>query len=278
MPSADPVDAIIDRNLFREEIFDMIEPGTRRILDFGCNEGELLLRLRRDKGCSELYGVDVMERVRPSLEAHLDGGFITDLHHHDLPEELVGFFDVIVMHDVLEHLYDPWFVLEKLRNHLAVGGRLVAVVPNFQFWGLWGQVFNGEFTYGRPGGLMNEEHVRWFTPDSILELFRLTNLEPLDLRLLFPPGLDQAALARLLRSGPIRELSLPPREHGGEPQITISFSGDIRQDYMRYLANKILVVAGRTRAELTTPQRTEVGTLELRRAAARAGVSEQAAE
>ncbi|HEY3592627.1 MAG TPA: methyltransferase domain-containing protein, partial [Polyangiaceae bacterium] len=157
------VDEIIDRNLFRQDVYELVPAGTERILDFGCNEGELLLRLRRDKGCKEIYGIDVIDRVRPILDRHLDGGWVRDLHHWDLDPKYQRFFNYVLMHDVVEHLYDPWFVMAKLRNCLAPGGKLVVVVPNFRYWHFWSQIILGEFRYGAPGGLMNEEHIRWFT-------------------------------------------------------------------------------------------------------------------
>lgn len=67
------IDEIIDRNLFRKQVYDSVPEGTSRILDFGCCEGELVLRLRRDKGCTEVYGIDVKEEYRDAIR-HLDGG------------------------------------------------------------------------------------------------------------------------------------------------------------------------------------------------------------
>jgi len=256
--STDEINAIIEQNLFRKDVYDLIPEGSRRILDFGCNRGELLLRLRRDKGCQEVFGVEILEEARAPLGKHLDGSWIMDLGKPDshLGDAYLGFFNLIVMHDVLEHLYDPWYVLAKLRRYLAPEGQLILVVPNFRYWYFVCQILTGAFTYGDSTGFMNEGHIRWFTLHSLRETIALSGLKEVSSRFLFPADTDFEMLARRMQS-PIDSLELPPPEtgfSGGALRVSFPQSADIRAQYPQFLAFKILMVC--------SPDPAHEGTLE----------------
>lgn len=243
MHSHDEINQIIERNPFRKSVYDMIAPGSEKILDFGCNQGELLLRLRRDKNCNQLYGVEVNESSRSVLEKHLDGSWIVDISKEDadLGKEYAHFFNYIILHDVVEHLYDPWYVLAKLRRCIAPTGKLIVVAPNFQYWGFINNLIKGNFFYGSGGGLMNEDHIRWFTHSSLIELATLSGFEPESFRLLFPPGTD---LSQFDINTPRRHIEMPPQEvrTGGGVDCTINFPENMKDNYVFFLANKILLM------------------------------------
>jgi len=50
----------------------------------------------------------------------------------DLPFD-DGYFDCIVLADVLEHLWDPLAALKKLKRHLSDSGTVVASMPNVRY-------------------------------------------------------------------------------------------------------------------------------------------------
>lgn len=259
------MDTIIAKTPFREAVFDLIPVGSRKILDFGCNQGELLLRLKRDKECRDLYGVEISEGCRNALDKHLDGAWIMDIAEEDadLGRDYHGFFNYIILHDVVEHLYDPWFVLGKLRRYLSPDGMLILVTPNFQYWGFIKNLLQGNFFYGTGGGLMNEDHIRWFTYPSLLELVTLAGFDATRFQLLFPPDteLDE------FNGEEIRSvLKLPPTEVGSQdPEAySIELPAGIGKEYLFYLANKILLCC-KPRETPQTPERIKVGGLEARR-------------
>lgn len=262
------IDEVIERNLFRENVYNYIPKNSEKILDFGCNEGALLLRLKRDKGCSGLYGIELRESAQESINTFLDGAWNMNIEEESacLGEEYIGFFNYIVMHDVVEHLYDPWYVLAKLRKYLAPGGRLVVVTPNFQFWGLWSMAMRGEFLYGT-GGLMNEEHIRWFSSFTLMELLQISGFKAIQRGLLYPPGTD---ISILDKSKAIFDFSLPPKElkaNGhweGVKEVNIKFPNDIRDDYELLLANKLFMIAEKSDYE-PLMKRIEYDELKVRR-------------
>lgn len=237
------INQIIERNLFREPVYNIVEQGSTRILDFGCNEGELLLRLQRDKGCSELYGVEINEKCKNVLERHLTKSWIMDLgeEENELGSEFEGFFNYIVLHDVIEHLYDPWYVLAKLRKYISSSGKLIIVTPNPQYWQIYYLLGQGWFPYGVGGGLMNEEHIRWFPYNSLLELVSLTGFKAEYTNLMFPPEVDPSELSSDKKH---KSLKLPVAETGFKEDIEmeIKFKEGSEHIFQLFLANKFMVV------------------------------------
>ena len=63
-----------------------------------------------------------------------------------------GYFDLIILSDVLEHLVDPWGILRKLKKYLAPEGMVIASLPNFREFGTLSQlIFKGDFKYAEAG-------------------------------------------------------------------------------------------------------------------------------
>ena len=245
-----------------------IAHGATRILDFGCGNGETLMRLKKEGGCKELFGVDIRTEYAETLKETLDGCWIVDIgeEENDLDEAYYDFFNYILMLDVVEHLYDPWYVLPKLAKFLSPEGKLIISVPNLRHWALWLNIIIGEFPYGKTGGLMNEEHIRWFTYESLKELVHLSGLALQDARLTFPPNIDIGMMTERMKTA-IPELLLPPPEtHSTGMKTVIRFPNiqNISKHYPYFLANKIIVICKRG-PELVAPERVSVGALEIRR-------------
>jgi SAM-dependent methyltransferase len=245
-----------------------IEKGSTRILDFGCGNGDTLARLREEGACRELYGIEIREEHEKQLKETLDGSWIMDLGEDaiDLDEEYKDFFNYILLLDVVEHLYDPWYVLPKLAKFLSPEGKMIISVPNLRHWALWFNIVIGQFPYGHSGGLMNEEHIRWFTFESLKELIVLSGMQLESARLTFPPNVDVEKMKERIKS-PIPELVIPPPETTSEGQKTvIRFPNinNISNHYPYFLANKIIVVSRRGPI-LVTPEHISVGVLQERR-------------
>jgi len=86
-----------------------------------------------------------------------------------LPAEQLGelpeTFDVVVMFEVIEHLFDPRRVLELIRQRLRPGGALVLSTPNFN--ALSRIALGNSWAVLTPG-----EHLYYFTRDSLQALLR----------------------------------------------------------------------------------------------------------
>jgi len=145
------------------QAIDMVEKG-QKVLDIACGDGLLLSALAK-KGAS-VAGVDISEeRVRKCREKGLDVSVV------DIATELLPFqdsaFDVVIMLDVLEHLYAPEELLSEAvrvsKKHIIIS------VPNFSSLPARLQVLFGKVPENnRP----NKGHVYWFTYGNLMRMAR----------------------------------------------------------------------------------------------------------
>jgi SAM-dependent methyltransferase len=102
-----------------------VDLENKRILDIGCGVGAFVRRLREFS--SEVYGTDIdRESVVRGTEAVPNLALALGEH---MPFK-DGTFDVILLHEVLEHVANDVETLREARRLLAPGGRVVIFCPN----------------------------------------------------------------------------------------------------------------------------------------------------
>lgn len=154
----------------RIDILNLIPDNTKIILDVGCSSGNLGMGLKKDVN-RVVYGVEPNKESAKEAEKKLDKVFVQTAE-----EFLDSFnerkFDCIVFADVLEHLYDPWKVIEKTKKLLAKDGCIVASIPNIERYETFHEVFvNRKWPYNS-SGIFDSTHIRFFTIKNIHELFK----------------------------------------------------------------------------------------------------------
>ncbi|MHB1011374.1 MAG: glycosyltransferase [Desulfobacteria bacterium] len=170
-------EATKDRGYFqqeRREIEAMVPAGASRILDIGCGEG-MLGRILLQKGAAEVVGIEadpaVARRAKENLSRVLQG----DVESLVLPFE-DGYFDCIVLADVLEHLKDPLSTMIRLQRYLSDSGTIVASIPNVRFFEVIRRLAEGRWEY-EEFGILDKTHLRFFTKKEIEVLFLQAGLE-----------------------------------------------------------------------------------------------------
>lgn len=152
----------------RPEIVELIPITAQRILDVGCGAGGLSATLKA-RQTAEIHGVEIVEQAAAHARHHLDHVWNCGIEAA-LPELPDGYYDCIVIADVLEHLLDPLFVLTELKKKLTSNGTLIASIPNIQNWGTLSELLQGKWDY-RSEGILDRTHLRFFTRKSVEELF-----------------------------------------------------------------------------------------------------------
>ncbi len=168
---------INDKNESRSIIYSLIQPD-KIVLDIGCACGDLGIALNNNKNCS-LYG---LEYVQESVKIAKSSGNYVEVHQCDLNylninkfEHYKNKFDYIVLGDILEHLYDPEDILNKLKEFLKEDGSMIISVPNISHASIKISLLLNQFEYCEYGTL-DKTHIRFFTLESFLNMLKSLNL------------------------------------------------------------------------------------------------------
>lgn len=149
----------------------MLPPTARRILDIGCGGGKSW-----EGFDGEVHGVEFDADSAEHARARLAQVHVGDVQKLELPYS-PGFFDCVVFADVLEHLYDPWGTVLRLRPLLAPRGHVLISLPNIRYYKvLKSLVLKGDFSYER-SGVMDIDHVRFFARRNVQWLLEETGFE-----------------------------------------------------------------------------------------------------
>lgn len=157
---------------FQAEL-DLIPSGSR-VLEVGTAAGHVTRALRR-KGCT-VTGIELDQELARMAEPMCRRMVLGNIEELDLDRSIPEKFDVILCGDVLEHLRDPGPVLQKLTRRLAPNGYFVGSLPNVAHASVRVGLLRGKFTYVKEG-LLDSTHLRFFTLESIVDLFNRNGLQ-----------------------------------------------------------------------------------------------------
>jgi O-antigen biosynthesis protein len=145
-------------------------PEGSSVLEFGCATGYMTEVLVKRRG-SRVIGIELDPDAATQASAHCERVIVGDAETLDLAAELGDErFDAVLFADVLEHLRDPAALLRRVRPFVAEGGVVVASIPNIAHISVRLALLGGEFRY-RELGLLDDTHLRFFTRESIVDLF-----------------------------------------------------------------------------------------------------------
>jgi 2-polyprenyl-3-methyl-5-hydroxy-6-metoxy-1,4-benzoquinol methylase len=140
----------------------------KRVLDIGCATGYLGEALKKI-GC-EVIGIEIDEEAARIARTKIHDVIIADvesINHLPYPD---GYFNVHIYGDILEHLKRPDLVLLRFRKYLSNDGRVIASIPNVANWVIRLNLLRGRFQYSDIG-ILDKTHLRFFTVESIKQLF-----------------------------------------------------------------------------------------------------------
>ncbi len=156
----------------RMDLSGLLDFPFQDVLEIGCGAGATGAAIKHQRADVVYTGVERDPAAAADARHVLDRVITVDIEHVDLEhiDLRPRSFDLILCADVLEHLYDPWKVVQQLRGLLRNDGRLVASIPNSQNIRLVQNLLNGHWTYSAHG-LLDATHIRFFTLNEIGRLF-----------------------------------------------------------------------------------------------------------
>lgn len=173
----------------------------RRVLEIGCGTGGFARAYRDINPTCEYWGVELFDEAAAEAETVLDQvirGSIEDPSVVEALDRMRGErrFDVLIFGDVLEHLLDPWRVLETLRTRMEPDAVVCICIPNVGHWSLVREQLLGRWNYA-DSGLLDRTHLRFFSRDTALEMLSRAGWSPVDAvpRVLWPEKTAEAVKA-----------------------------------------------------------------------------------
>lgn len=151
----------------RFDILALIPPNTKKVLDVGCSSGELGSKLKEKLNVEKVIGIEFNEDAAKIASKNLDEVFIGDAENINLPFEN-DYFDCIIYADILEHLINPWTVLQKHKKLLRSEGFIIVSIPNIRHIHTFSNLLRGNWKYV-DRGIFDKTHLRFFTLKSITE-------------------------------------------------------------------------------------------------------------
>jgi len=161
----------------------------QRVLDVGCARGYLGARIK-DLG-NYVAGVEMSEKAAAVARQVLDKVYVFDTEK-EWPEELLkDKFDLVIMAEFLEHVFDPTDILKNVSRVLKPGGRIIITTPNFMVWTHRLKFLAGKFKYTEQGSL-DFGHIRFFTYPYLKEVLSQTGFKiEKEVHIVFPGKLTK---------------------------------------------------------------------------------------
>ncbi|MHB8093432.1 MAG: class I SAM-dependent methyltransferase [Candidatus Aminicenantales bacterium] len=145
-----------ERHAMILDLCRIISPSGKRLLDVGSGAG-FFLKAAEEVGW-QAEGIELSETAsayaRDVVKVCVHAGKIENA---GLP---VDTYDVVLMLDAIEHLYDPMAVLQKIHRILKPGGGLIIFTPDFHS--------TSRRILGKPWAVLSPaEHISYFTERTL---------------------------------------------------------------------------------------------------------------
>ena len=159
----------------RTDLIELLQHAPRVVLEAGCGSGATGATLKQAYPQAVVHGVELSVEAAALAANRLDRVICANVEQVDFEESgfAHGSIDTVFFPDVLEHLYDPWNLLVRLRPYLSADAQVVASIPNSRNLWLLMHLLHGNWDYVEEG-LLDVTHIRFFTLKTVRELFEQT--------------------------------------------------------------------------------------------------------
>ncbi|HEY9102737.1 glycosyltransferase [Chitinimonas sp.] len=159
----------------RPDLVEMFSNEPSLLLDIGCSAGGTGLAFKQKYPHAKVWGIELNQAAAAKAATRLDKVLCGKFEDFDLVLEGIepGTLDAVIIADVLEHMYNPWDVLVRLKPLLSPKGQIVTSIPNTRNAGLMEDLARGYWRYDA-WGLLDITHIRFFTYKEIKRFFHET--------------------------------------------------------------------------------------------------------
>lgn len=136
----DPTKGLTGRDL---DLYPLLEKLSGCVLEYGCGSGSLLLGLALEDRFQLCHGVDISENALKKIQAswqlmnptpeRISKVRLSTPTNDRLPAIASRSFDVVISVATIEHVLDPYIVLDELYRVAAPQATLICSVPNYAY-------------------------------------------------------------------------------------------------------------------------------------------------
>ncbi|CAI2932535.1 class I SAM-dependent methyltransferase [Aminobacter niigataensis] len=158
-------------------VLRMVGTG-KKVLEIGAGPGSITRHLSGTLGC-DVVALEIEPEALEKLKPFARSVYKLDLNDptwHQKIQVLEGKFDVVIAADVLEHVYDPWTVLNGMKALLNDTGSVILSIPHVGHSAVAACLLDEDFQYG-PWGLLDKTHIRFFGIKNVQALIQSQGLE-----------------------------------------------------------------------------------------------------
>jgi len=158
-------------NNYNPDLLKLIPTDSKHLIEVGCSYGALAREYKKINPKSYYVGIDIENSYLDKAKEFCDKTESLNINNVDkVFYENNKNCDCWIFGDTLEHTIDPWEVLKNIRKVIPTHGCVIACIPNVQHWSIQAKISIGDFRY-QDSGLLDKTHLRWFTRQTINELF-----------------------------------------------------------------------------------------------------------
>jgi 2-polyprenyl-3-methyl-5-hydroxy-6-metoxy-1,4-benzoquinol methylase len=152
-------------SFIRKDILPLLPEKCGDVIELGCGDGGTLAWLKAERHARHTTGMELCLKpaslARMQVDHVIQGNIeltIKKLNHHS--------YDLVLCLDVLEHLVDPWAVVQEIYTLLRPGGSIIISLPNVRnYTVVLPLLFNGTWNY-KKDGIMDQTHLRFFSREG----------------------------------------------------------------------------------------------------------------
>lgn len=194
------------------DVLNFMRSGFSKVVEVGSSSGALAQAYHKINPTCSYVGIEIDANYAEASKQHCTEVIYGNVEK--LPDETfkkLGDAQCWIFADALEHLYDPWRLLRRIKNNASSGVEVIACIPNAQYWGIQSCLNSGQFIY-QDSGLLDRTHIRWLTRLTILDLFQSNGFQVVEMisRILNQPGEEMQA--------GIRQIALAS---GADPDVAL---------------------------------------------------------
>ena len=170
----------LDPYMLKTELFDQYNPtdlqlipnNITKIVEFGCMRGTLANEYLKNQPNCQWIGIDIDPDYIKAAEKICHKAICLDVEKMSL-EKLAEFSDceIWIFGDLLDRLIDPWGLLNRIRDVVNPGTKIIASITNAQHWSFQARLNMGNIRYEEHTSL-DKSNIRIFTRTTLFEMIQ----------------------------------------------------------------------------------------------------------